>query len=75
MKTRELQGMNSAELSKQLEEAHKELFNLRFRLATRQLSNHRELPKVRKTIAQIKTILRQKELAAAYEESNSGSHS
>ena len=73
MKTRELQGMSVTELSKQLEEAHKEMFNLRFRLATRQLSNYQELPRVRKTIAQIKTILRQRELAVAYEESESGS--
>lgn len=75
MKIRELQGMSATELAKELEEAHKEMFHLRFRLATRQLSNYQELPKVRKTIAQIKTILRQRELAAAYEESNSGSDS
>ena len=73
MKIRELQGMSVTELSKQLDEAHKEMFNLRFRLATRQLSNYQELPRVRKTIAQIKTILRQRELAVAYEESESGS--
>jgi len=73
VKIRELQGMSVTELSKQLDEAHKEMFNLRFRLATRQLSNYQELPRVRKTIAQIKTILRQRELAVAYEESESGS--
>jgi len=74
MRTRELHAMGTQELSRQLEDAHKELFNLRFRLAARQLSNHRELPKVRKTIAQIKTILRERELTAAYEENNSGSN-
>jgi len=38
------------------------LFNLRFKLATRQLVNHRELPKVRKKIARINTIIREREL-------------
>jgi len=45
-----------------LEEAHQELFNLRFKLATRQLVNHCELPKVRKRIARINTIIREREL-------------
>ena len=38
------------------------MFNLRFKLATRQLVNHRELPKVRKRIARINTIIREREL-------------
>ncbi|MBM4451113.1 MAG: 50S ribosomal protein L29, partial [Chloroflexi bacterium] len=42
--------------------ARQELFNLRFRLATRQLVNHRELPKVKKRIARMKTIQREREL-------------
>ncbi|PIP49054.1 MAG: 50S ribosomal protein L29, partial [Chloroflexi bacterium CG23_combo_of_CG06-09_8_20_14_all_45_10] len=46
------------ELLKKLEEAHEELFNLRFQLATRQLVNHREIPRVKKKIARMKTILR-----------------
>ena len=50
------------DLKKQIDEAHKELFNLRFRLSTRQLVNHRELPVVRKKIAQLKTIMREREL-------------
>lgn len=45
-----------------LEEAHEELFNLRFRLATRQLENHREIPRVKRRIARIQTILREREL-------------
>ena len=47
----------------ELEEAHQELFNLRFRLATKQLVNHRELPRVRKKIARLKMIIRERELA------------
>ncbi len=62
MKIDELRSLGDAELLKRLEEAHQELFNLRLRMATRQLANHRELPKVKKRIARIKTITRQREL-------------
>ena len=64
MKVEEIRALTTEELKKQLEEAHQELFNLRFRLATKQLVNHRELPRVKKRIAQLKTIIREKELAA-----------
>lgn len=62
MKASEIRTLNSEELLKKLEEAQEELFNLRFRLATKQLGNHREIPEVRKRIAKIKTILREREL-------------
>ncbi len=62
MKASEIRTLNNEELLTKLEEAHEELFNLRFRLATRQLENHREIPKVKKEIARIKTILREREL-------------
>ena len=62
MKVKELRTLNNADLIKQLEEAHQELFNLRFRLETKQLVNHRELGMVKKRIARIKTILRENEL-------------
>ncbi len=62
MKLKEIRALSSEELAKQLEETHQELFNLRFRLATRQLVNHREVPRVRKKIAVLKTILREREL-------------
>jgi large subunit ribosomal protein L29 len=58
----EIRTLNDEELLTKLEEAHEELFNLRFRLATRQLGNHREIPKVKRRIARIKTILREREL-------------
>jgi large subunit ribosomal protein L29 len=58
----DLRGLNVQELAKQLEEAHQELFNLRFRLSTMQLKNHRELRQVKKNIARINTIIREKEL-------------
>ena len=63
MKIEEVRALSDDELDKQLEEAHQELFNLRFRLATKQLVNHRELPRVRKKIARLKMIIRERELA------------
>ena len=62
MKLTEIKALSDAELQKKLEEAHQELFNLRFKLATKQLVNHRELPKTRKEIARINTIIREREL-------------
>jgi large subunit ribosomal protein L29 len=62
VKLTEIKAFSDAELQKKLEEAHQELFNLRFKLATKQLVNHRELPRVRKRIARINTIIREREL-------------
>lgn len=62
LKVDEIRLLSDEELAEKLEEAHEELFNLRFRLATRQLANHREVPKVKREIARIKTILREREL-------------
>jgi large subunit ribosomal protein L29 len=62
LKIEEIRALGSNELLKQLEEAHQELFNLRFRLTTRQLVNYREIPRVKKKIARLKTIIREKEL-------------
>ena len=62
MKVSEIRALSNDELLSKLEEAHEELFNLRFRLATRQLGNHREIPAVKRRIARIKTILREREL-------------
>jgi large subunit ribosomal protein L29 len=62
VKLTEIKALGDAELHKKLEEAHQELFNLRFKLATRQLVNHRQLPAVRKRIARINTIIREREL-------------
>ena len=60
----ELRNMSDPDLAMQLEGSYREVFNLRFRLATLQLTNHRELPKVKRTIARIKTIQSQRELKA-----------
>jgi large subunit ribosomal protein L29 len=62
LKLEEIRILDKEALTKQLEEAHQELFNLRFRLATRQLVNHREVPRVKKHIARLKTIIREREM-------------
>jgi len=62
LKVKEIRALNSDELAKQLEAAQQELFNLRFRLATRQLVNHREIPRAKKKIARLKTIMMEREL-------------
>ncbi len=63
MKISEVRGLSSSELVKQLESSHKELLDLRFQLATKQLVNHRRLMLTRKKIAQMNTVLRERELA------------
>ena len=62
MKIKEIRALNTEELSKQLEAAYQELFDLRFQLATKKLVNHREIPRVKKEIARLKTIIREREL-------------
>jgi large subunit ribosomal protein L29 len=62
LKLDEVRTLSVEDLKKQIDEAHRELFNLRFRLSTRQLVNHREIPSVKKRIARLNTILKEKEL-------------
>ncbi len=63
MKAEEIRVLSREDLAKQLETAHRELFDLRFREATKQLVNHREIPRMRRTIARMKTIIKERELA------------
>lgn len=67
MKVKDMRDMTTAELQNRLQEAHQELFNLRFQLATKQLANYQRLGQVKLTIARMKTILRERELIAAQE--------
>jgi large subunit ribosomal protein L29 len=55
--------MSSEELTKQLKTANRELFDLRLKASTKQLVNHREIPRARRKIAIIQTIIRERELA------------
>ena len=58
----ELRGLDDLELASRLKEAKEELFNLRFQVATGQLDNNRRLQKVRRDIARIYTVMREREL-------------
>ena len=62
MKAKEIQGLSTAEMVEKENEFREELFNLRFQLATGQLENTARIKEVRKSIARIKTALRQAEL-------------
>ncbi len=62
MKLKEFRDLSNEDLTKQLEESHQELFNLRFRLTTKQLVNHREVRRVKKKIARLMTLLKEREL-------------
>ena len=67
MKARELKELknnSSQDLNTKLNDLKGELFNLRFQLATGQLENPMRIREVKKSIAQIKTILREEELRA-----------
>ena len=61
----ELREMDEDELSNRLVEAKQELFNLRFQHVTGQLDNYARLGQVRKDIARMETLLREREIAAA----------
>ena len=58
----ELRELNSEELPPRLREAKEELFNLRFQMATGQLTNNRRLRTVKRDIARIYTVIREREL-------------
>ncbi len=58
----ELDGFDDARLVEELDKAKQELFNLRFQSATGQLDNHGRLKAVRRDIARIYTIIREREL-------------
>ena len=62
----ELRAMSDGDLAKELNEAYRRLFTIRLQLATRQQTNTTEKAKVARTIARIRTIQRERELAAAY---------
>ncbi len=63
MKANEVRSLSNAELGKQLDDSYQELFNLRFQRVAGQVTNTARFGEVRKQIARIKTVLRQRELA------------
>jgi large subunit ribosomal protein L29 len=63
----DLRSTGDEELVSRLREAKQELFNLRFQVATGQLDNNRRLQTVRRDIARIYTVMRERELGITYE--------
>ena len=63
MKTTELRAKNAEDLQKELLELRKAQFGLRMQVATQQLTNTSQIGKVRKDLARIKTIQREKAVA------------
>lgn len=64
MKKADIRDLTTPELTSKLSELKSELFNLRFSLATGNLPNNSQIKNVKKEIARIKTIIRERELKA-----------
>lgn len=62
MKVKEIRDLTTEELQKKLADLKVELFNLRFQLATGQLDNPMRVRDVRKSLARVKTIIRERDL-------------
>ncbi len=63
MKAKDVRELTAEELERKLDELKEELFNLRFQLATGQLDNPMRVRDVRKDIARVKTIIRERDLS------------
>jgi len=61
----DIRKLSDADLGKELEEAHRRIFSMRLQQETRQLTNYQELPRMKRHIARLKTIERQRHLARA----------
>ena len=58
----EIRAMTDDQIQSELDNSFREMMNIRFRLSTRQINNPQELRNVKKTIARIKTVMRQRGL-------------
>ncbi len=67
MKIKEIRQMNDSDLQIKLKDLKVELFNLRFQLATGQLENPMRIGGIRKDIARVKSVIRERELNAGKE--------
>ena len=67
MRPSEIRNLAQVELGRHLDEAYQEMFNLRFQYATGQLKNTARLGEVRREIARLRSIMRERELVAAQE--------
>jgi len=65
MRAREMRGLSTEELRRELDKRTRDVFNLRFRAQTQKLDDPSEMKKARRDVARMKTILRERELEAA----------
>ena len=68
MKVQEIRNLNDKDLEKKLDDLKEELFNLRFQMTTGQLDNVMRLREVKRSIARVKTVQRQRELGKLAQE-------
>jgi large subunit ribosomal protein L29 len=66
-KTDEIRKLSDADLQKEIDESYRRLFALSLQKETLQLQNHREIPRMRRNVARLKTIERQRQLSASRE--------
>lgn len=64
-KSADIRKLSEADLRKEMDEAYRRQFSMRLQNETRQLTNHRELPAMRRQIARLKTIEQERALAKA----------
>ena len=62
MKTNEIRKLSTEDINKKIAESKEELFNLRMKQATGSLENPSRIRELRKTVARLKTILREREI-------------
>ena len=65
MEIDDIRGLTDDELDTELNDSHREMMNLRFRESTMQLVNVQEIKKIRRRIARINTVMREREMAKA----------
>lgn len=63
MKIKDIRALSDDVLNKRLDETHRDLLDLRFKAATKQIKNHREIPQYRRDVARIKTVQREREIS------------
>ena len=68
----QLRALSDEDLASELDEAYRRLFSVRLKVSTRQQTNTSEETKVRRQIARIRTLQRERQLAAAYAELGAG---
>jgi large subunit ribosomal protein L29 len=66
MQASDIREMDEAEIQQHLDQYRQEMFNLRFQIATRKLKNHQRIKIVRRDMARLLTVIREREIEALY---------